>query len=145
MFDNGDDAVRSLEMRFLFDRAFAASRLGRPDIADLFVRAAERLLGVASPAIARAVSLISSRKGTGQTVAASLINRINPTQAAAVAVIWLIRGARRPAIDALAQAFRDDPVFNDTMRILCARALPPVSATEATKVVPIETAAAYRR
>lgn len=145
MFDNGDEAVRSLEMRFLFDRAFAASQSGRPDMADLFVRAAERLLSLSSPAIAQDVSLISSRKGTGQTVATSLINRVNPTQAAAVATIWTLRGARRPAIDALSEAFRDDPEFVATVKMLCWRAFEPIAATEATKVVPIGPAASYRR
>lgn len=46
----------------------------------------------------------------------------------------------------LAEIFRDNPIFNETVRMLCARIMPPALSTKSVKFVePNETAAAYRR
>lgn len=121
MSDNGDDVVQSLEFRFLVDRAIAASRSGHPATTDLFVRAAERLLTASLPYAARDISLIASRKVAGAAAALSLVKRLTPMQAAAVALIWILRGARKPALQGLAEAFRGDEAFGHALRRLCPR------------------------
>lgn len=87
MLNTGDDVVRSLEFRYAIDRAVAAQQAGRADVADIFVRAAERLFGIALPDLARDVSMIASRKGVGRTVAGNLAGRLSPTSAAALMII----------------------------------------------------------
>jgi hypothetical protein len=134
----------------LVDRTLSTRRAGRSDLADVFVRAAEGLIATALPAHADAIASIASRKGDGRSIGSALAQHLSPASAAAVNVIWLLRGARRPAIDALAEAFRDDPIFNDTIRVLCARAFPPESPpapsmVEDVRPPVVETAAAYRR
>ncbi len=139
------DIANSLELRFLIDRHLAARRADQTEVASVYAHAAEGLLTATTPAHANAISSVASRKGDGRSIGSALAQQLSPGSAAAVNVIWLIRGARRPAIDALSEAFRDDPVFNDTIRMLCARVLPPAGTTEAAKLAPIEMAAAYRR
>lgn len=121
MLGNADDVVRSLEFRFMVDRAVAAWLLGRPDVAAAFVRAAERLFEVAVPDLALDVSMIASRKGVGRIVAGRLANRLTPTQAAAVMIIWKLRGARRTALQRLTEAFRGNMAFSYALRALCPR------------------------
>lgn len=145
MFENADDAARSLEFRFLVDRAIAARQLGHPDAADAFVRAAERLLETAMKDVAYEVSKIASRKGVGAHTALALAPRLSPVQAAAVTTIWLLRGARRPAIEALSGAFRQNPTFNEMMKVLCARAVPPVQRPFEFPSPQVEVAAPHRR
>lgn len=145
MISDGTYAVTSLELRFLVDRHLVARRIGQREMASVYAHAAEGLLTATMPAHATAIASVASRKGDGHLIASALAQRLSPTAAAAVNVIWLIRGARRPAIDAMAEAFRDDPMFNDMIRMLCARALSPALSTEPVKVEPFETAAAYRR
>ena len=144
MFGNGEDVNRSLEFRFLVDRAILALRSGRPDLTDVFVRAAERLLGVSHSAISTDVSLIASRKGAGSNIATDLVKRLTAAQAAAVTTVWLLRGARRPAIDTLASAFRHVPAYDDTLRLLWAGVLP---VNNSSNCVPaqMEVAAPHRR
>lgn len=118
----GDDEVScSLEFRFLVDRALAARETGRHDVADVFSRAAEGLLVAALPAVASDVTMIASRKGVGGEIATDLARRLSGMSAAAVNVVWLLRGARLPAVRALSEAFRGDAMFADTIRTLCAR------------------------
>lgn len=145
MLNIGADITASLELRFLVDRHLAARRVGQGDIASVYAHAAEGLLTAALPTHANAIASVASRKGDGRSIGSALAQRLSPASAAAVNLIWLIRGARRPAIDALAEAFRDDVVFNDTIRTLCARALAPAAPTEAAKPAPIEVAASHRR
>lgn len=140
-----DVAPTSLELRFLIDRHLAARRAGQNQLAGVYARAAEGLITTALSDHGEAIASVASRKGDGHLIASALAQRLSPTAAAAVNVIWLIRGARRPAIDAMAEAFRDDPMFNVMIRMLCARALSPALSTEPVKVEPFETAAAYRR
>lgn len=145
MLNIGTDISNSIELRFLIDRCLAARRVGEADVANIYAHAAEGLLTTALPDHADDISSVASRKGVGRFIGSALAQSLWPAEAAAIGVIWLLRGARRPAIDALAEAFQNDPVFNDTVRMLCSRALPPVVATEASTALPIETAAAYRR
>lgn len=139
------EIASSLELRFLVDRHLVARRAGQTGVAGVYAHAAEGLLTAALPAHATAIANVASRKGDGHSIGSALAQRLTPASAAAVNVIWLLRGARRPAIDALAEAFRNDPVFNDTIRMLCARALPPAASTEIGTPESIEMSAAYRR
>jgi hypothetical protein len=140
-----NEVATSIELRFLVDRHLAARRIGQDRVASVYAHAAEGLLTTALPAHSHAISRIASRKGDGRSIGAALALRLTPAQAAAVSMIWLLRGARRPAIGALSEAFRNEPEFNDTMRMLCARIMPPASNAEAARPTPIEIAAAYRR
>jgi hypothetical protein len=140
-----NEVTTSLELRFLIDRHLAARHAGHHNVANVYAHAAEGVLTAAMPAHANAIASVASRKGEGRTIGSTLAQRLTPASAAAVNVIWLIRGARRPAIDAMAQAFREDVVFNDTIRTLCARVLPPAASTGTVKAEPIEMSAAYRR
>jgi len=137
------EIANSLELRFLVDRHLAARRVDRVDVANVYAHAAEGLLTAAMPTHANAIASVASRKGDGHSIGSALAQTLTPTSAAAVNVIWLIRGARRPAIDALAEAFQDDVVFNDTIRMLCRRVLPSV-APMVEHTPPVEIAAAYR-
>lgn len=138
------DFATSLEFRFVVDRYLAARRVGHDAVAAVYAHAAEDLLITAMPTHANAIASVASRKGDGRSIGSALAQHLSPASAAAVNVVWLLRGARRPAIDALTEAFRNDVEFNDTTRTLCARALEPDATTEAAKPTPIEIAAAYR-
>lgn len=135
-----DDALASC-----IDRCIDARRRGALQVSDAFARCAQAIACHELPEAACAIESVASRKGDGHSIGSALAQRISPASAAAVNVIWLLRGARRPAIDALAETFRDNPIFNDTIRMLCARIMPPALRTEPVKAGPIETAAAYRR
>lgn len=121
MLPNGDAVAQSLEFKFLVDRAVAARQAGRLDVADLFIRAAERLFEATVPDLAGDIAAIASRKGVGAVVAARLAGRLSPTSAAAVTIIWALRGARTPALQSLTGAFRDDEAFGHALRVLCPR------------------------
>lgn len=140
-----DDVTNSLELRFLIDRHLVARCVGQQEIANIYAHAAEGLLTAVMPSHASAISNVASRKGDGRSIGSALAQSLSPASAAAVNVIWLLRGARRPAIDTLAEPFRDSVEFNNTIRTLCARALAPSDITETNRPAPIETAAAYRR
>lgn len=138
--------MTSVELRFLIDRHLAARGAGQHDVADVYARAVEGLLIAALPKYADAIAGVARRKGEGKSIGGALAQCLSPMAAAATFVVWSCRQARRPAVDALGQAFRGDPFFNDTIRTLCSRVSPPVGGTEAPKAtLPIETAAAYRR
>lgn len=121
MLNTGDDVFGSLEFRYAIDRAVAARQAGRADVADIFIRTAERLFGAALPDLAREVSMIASRKGAGRTVAGSLAGRMSPTSAAALMIIWTLRGARRTALQRLTEAFGGDEAFSHALKALCPR------------------------
>jgi hypothetical protein len=121
MIDAGDDVSCSFEFRFLVDRALAAREAGRHDVADVFSRAAEGLLIAALPDVASDVAMVASRKGVGGDLAQRMANRLSGATAAAVSLVWLLRGARQPAVRALSEAFRRDPLFRDTIIALCGR------------------------
>jgi hypothetical protein len=102
------------------------------------------------PDHADAISKVASRKGDGRSIGSALAQSVSPTTAAAILVVWSCRHARRPAIDALTEAFLDDPIFNDTIRTLCARIIPPTLGTVPTSLpsmttAPIEVASPRRR
>lgn len=139
------ETAHSLELRFLVDRHLAARRAGQSEIAGVYAHAAEGVLTAAMPAHANAIASVASRKGDGRSIGSALAQSLSPASAAAVNVIWLLRGARRPAIDALTEAFRNDAVFIDTFQMLCARVSPSAPSAEIAKPAPIEIAAAYRR
>lgn len=121
MFKNGDDVAQSIEFKFLIDRAIVARQSGRFDVAEAFGRAAERLFEAGAPDLASDIAMIASRKGAGAVVARTLADRLSPVSAAAVAAIWLLRGARRPALRSLAGAFGDDETFRHAFYDLCRR------------------------
>lgn len=132
----------------MIDRYLAARRIGQNEVAGVYANAAEGLLTAALPAHSNAIAKVASRKGKGRSIGSALAQRLSPMTAAAVFVVWSCRQARRPAVDALAEAFRDDPVFNDTIRKLCARVIPPPCTPNNDAVgpaAPFETAASYRR
>ena len=140
------NAATSLELHFLIDRHLAARRVGQTEQAAVYARAAEGLIAASLPEHAEAISSVASRKGDGRLIGRALALKLTSVSAAAVNVIWLIRGARRPAINALAEAFRDDVVFSETIRMLCARALPAaIPIGEHVRSPPTEIAAPYRR
>jgi hypothetical protein len=133
----------------LVDRALTAQQSGRRDMAAVFGRAAQGLLEAAMPDVAHSVAKIASRKGPGCEVAQGLSSRLTPATAAAVATIWTLRGARRPAVKALTAAFGDHPEFVATTKLLCRRVfdpnLPSPSVSPVTSVAPFEAAAPHRR
>lgn len=120
-----DTIATSIELRFLVDRHLAARRAGQDELAGVYAHAAEGLLTTALPSHADAIAAVASRKGDGRTIGSALAQSVSPTTAAAIFVVWSCRQARRPAIDAVSEAFRNDPVFNETIRLLCARIIPP--------------------
>lgn len=120
-----NDFATSIELRYLVDRALAARQAGRRDVADIFGRAAQGLLEVSMPDLAHDVSRIASRKGEGCAVASKLALRVTPTAAAAVMIAWTLRGARQRAIQTLCDAFRHEPEFDQTVKLLCRRVLEP--------------------
>lgn len=134
-----DALLESIEFRFAIDRAFAAHEAGRRYVADAFARAAEAILKLALPDIADDVALTASRKGRGDAIGPRLAPHLTADTAAAVAVVWMLRGARQPAVRALSEAFRSEPEFDATIRLLCSRivASPPPPAMS---MVPIEVA-----
>lgn len=116
-------AVGSLELRFLVDRAFAARTFGQLSLADALDRATERYICVLIPNFADEISKVASRKGEGDIIAKRLSEKLSPELAATVALVWLLRGARRSGVTALSKAFRRQPGFDDTLRMLCRRVL----------------------
>lgn len=147
MLSNNMDVVTSLELRFLIDRHLAARSAGHHDVAVVYAHAAEGLLRAMMPTHSRAIANVSSRKGDGRLIGSALARQLPAAPAAAVNVVWLLRGARRPAIEALSEAFRHNPIFDAAIRMLCSRTMPPLPTSNnvAVKTMPIETAAAYRR
>lgn len=113
----------SLELRFLIDRALHAHAHRQPDQADAFAKCAERLIRTTLPAIADDISQISSRKGDGHAIAARLLAHLTARTAAEVASVLLLRRCRRPVLDAISKAFGGDPVFAQTVAVLCGRAV----------------------
>lgn len=126
---NADEVITSLELHFLIDRHLAARRAGHHDMASVYGHAAQGLLAATMPAHADAIASVASRKGEGRSIGSALAQTMSPALAAAVCTVWLIRGARRPAIDALASAFGNDPAFLATVKMLCRRVFETVPMT----------------
>lgn len=126
-------------LEIIVDRALLARRLGLHGLAVVLAHAAEGLLAIALPTHANAIASVASRKGDGRSIGSALAQCLSPATAAAVNVIWLLRGARRPAMDALAEAFGDDPEFVATAKVLCRRVFEPVSATAPMMSSPTST------
>ncbi len=116
-------------LQIIVDRALLARRLGLHALAVVLAHAAEGLLTTGLPTHANAIASVASRKGDGRSIGSALAQCLSPAMAATVNVIWLLRGARRPAIDALAEAFGDDPEFVATAKMLCRRVFEPIPAT----------------
>lgn len=119
------DIANSLELRFLIDRHIAARRVGHDDLANVYAHAAEGLLTAGLPTHADAIASVASRKGDGRLIGSALAQRLSPMTAAAIFIVWSCRQARRPAIQTLSNAFRKDPAFNETVRLLCAGIFTP--------------------
>jgi hypothetical protein len=134
-------------MRFLIDRALAAQQGGDADVADAFARTAEAILRSSFPKVATDIALAASRKGRGDEIGARLVEHLDPASAASVAIVLMLRGARRPVIDVLAASSGRDPEFNETIRRLCGRVFASVSSpsNDSPEWVSIEVAASPRR
>lgn len=146
MLSMSADVATSLELRFLIDRHLAARRSDQNQVASVCAHAAEGLITTALPVHADAIGSVASRKGDGHLIGCALAQHLSPASAAAVSVIWMLRGARRPAIDALAEAFQNDPIFNDTIRLLCSRIIPRTEASPPPMTItPIEVASPRQR
>ncbi|WP_395648362.1 hypothetical protein [Terricaulis sp.] len=136
----------------MIDRALLAHRLGRNDVQRVFSHAAQGLLEAALPEIATSFSKAASRQGQGEVIAASMIQHLTPKAAASVCVIWMLRGARSPAIKALKDAFGAQPEFDATIVMLCWRLFGPAITTSSSVIAtsplgpftPIEASAPYR-
>jgi len=136
----------------MIDRALLAHRLGRNDVQRVFSHAAQGLLEAALPEIATGFSKAASRQGQGDVIAAGMIPHLTPATAATVCVVWMLRGARSPAINMLKDAFGAQPEFNETIVILCRRLFEPATAITSINVAstptmlftPIETSVPYR-
>lgn len=139
------DFAASTELRFLLDRCFAAHQANRPELAGAFARAAEAILRSALPEIADDIAQAASRKGRGDAIGARLAQHLDALSAGCVALVLLLRGARRPAIDTLTNAFRNDAEFEATVKALCPRAIPAARLAHAVPLPQIEVAAPYRR
>lgn len=134
------------------DRALLARQEGKLDVSVAFVRAAEGVLRVDLHHLAADIARVASRQGQGDVIAAGMIPHLTPRAAAAVCVVWMMRGARSPAINTLQQAFGTDPLFNSTIRILCRQVFEPAITTASNVIAtsplgpftPIETSAPYR-
>jgi hypothetical protein len=113
----------------IVDRALLARRLGLNGLAAVLAHAAEGVLMAALPMHAHAIASVASRKGDGRSIGSALAQCLSPATAAAVNVIWLLRGARRPAIDGLSEAFGDHPDFVATAKMLCRRVFESAPAT----------------
>lgn len=134
-----DAFVASLEFRFTLDRAFAAYKAGQSDVADAFARTAEAILQSAIPAIASDIAKAASRKGQGAEIGGRLAQHLTPALAACAAIVLLLRGARRPVVDALSAEFGKHPDYGTTVRVLCGRVFESVTLTSAIST-PILTA-----
>lgn len=116
-------------LEIIVDRALLARRLGLHGLAVVLAHAAEGVLTAALPMHANAIASVASRKGDGRSIGSALAQCLSPATAAVVNVIWLLRGARRPAMDALAKAFGDQPEFVATAKMLCRRVFESAPAT----------------
>lgn len=136
------DIAAPTELRFLLDRCFAAHQSNRPELADAFARAAEAILRATFPIIADDIAQAASRKGRGDVIGARLVQRLDAPSAACVAMVLLLRGARRPVIDTITRTFQHDDAFNATVRTLCGRMFGSESQTVSSPPnLPMEVAA----
>jgi hypothetical protein len=125
-------------MRFLLDQSLSARVAGDVEVACAFVRAAEALVRSAFPDIAVDLALAASRKGRGNEIGSRLAQHLDAASAACVALVLTLRGSRRPVVDSLRDAFRNEPMFEATMRLLCRRVFEPESAaTHMLHVMPV--------
>jgi hypothetical protein len=146
MLESDEGVHRSLEFRFLIDRALAANQSHQIDLADAYARAAEGIVKAHFPHLATDIATAASRKGQGAEIGVRLAQHLDPSSAGCVALVLLLRGARKPVINTLASAFRHDPEFDATVKMLCGRVFEPASTIAPPELthVPIEVASAYR-
>ncbi|QGZ93330.1 hypothetical protein [Terricaulis silvestris] len=127
-----DDVATSLELRFFLDRCFVAHQTRRPDLADIYARAAEAVLRAAFPQLAADIGRTASRKGNGDVIGARLAQHLSARSAAVVATVLTLRGARKPVVQALSAEFGSHPEFVATTKMLCRRVFDPLLATTST-------------
>lgn len=142
-----DDVTTSLAFRFMIDQALVANRDGQLTALDVYARAAEGLVKAMLPDHSKVIAAVASRKVAGREIGLALAQRLSPAAAAAVNVVWLLRDARRTSTDAISEAFRQDAVFDDTVRSLCARIFTPTTVVAPglpMSAKTIEVASAYR-
>jgi len=119
----------SQDLFFLVDRSLLARRNGHLALSCELARSAEAVLRADLPNVSDLIGKAASRKGRGEAIGARLVQSLDAGMAACVALVLLLRGARRPVTDALRNAYGGDPEFNDTIRLMCRRVFEPVSAT----------------
>lgn len=137
-----------LEIHFLIDRALASRRRGLRTLSGDFARAAEGILKSSLPHLADDIAAVASCKGKGDVIGGRLAQHLDASSAACLALVLLLRGARKRVVDTLASVFRDDPEFNATIRMLCGRVFEPTATAIASQKVgatTIEVAAPRRR
>lgn len=146
---NANHIANSVEFRFLLDRCLAAHEAKRPNVADAYARAAEVLLRAEFPHVTNDIARAASKKGQGEVIGALLAQHLTPRSAACAALVLVLRGARKPVVNALTSAFEKHPEFNATIRTLCRRVFEPVQATpwisSVTSHVLFEAAAPHHR
>lgn len=147
MQQSSRETATSIQMRFLVDQSLSARLAGDADVADAFARAAEAILRSSFPQVAADIASAASRKGQGDAIGARLAQHLAPQSAACVAIVLMLRGARKPVVDALSSAFGRDLEFNETIKTLCGRVFASVSSpsNDAPEWVSIEVAASHRR
>ncbi|MEQ1808313.1 MAG: hypothetical protein ABL889_00200 [Terricaulis sp.] len=109
------------EVHYLVDRAFEARLAGHPLLANAFARAAEKILRLSYPTVAREIALAAGRKGQGRVLGERLSQYLDARPAACVAVVLMLLEARRTAVSALTEAYSSETAFWSTFRTLCAR------------------------
>lgn len=113
------------DLQEVLDRLIIAHRRGHRSVASAFAKCAEELLCSAYPAAAAAISSAASRKGSGSILAGQIVPYLDAAGAAAVVVVLMLRGARRPVVRAISEVFAGDMNFGNAQRILCRRMLEP--------------------
>lgn len=132
------DVAASTELRFLLDRCFAAHQANRPELADALARAAEAIMRSSFPEIADDIARAASRKGRGHAIGARLVQHLDAPSAACVAMVLMVRGARKPAVNALVAAFGHHPEFVATTRMLCRRVFDGIPALASSSMTVME-------
>lgn len=114
------DAARVLDL--LIDRSLASHEQGHPTLARAYACAGETLLRYVFLDRAASISKACSRKGRGTELGYELADRLCSTCIACIAVVLLLRGARRPVLVALASRITSVWNYENTVMRLCRRA-----------------------
>ena len=113
------------ELDALVDRLIFFYQARKLPVAEAYSRCAEALLVHMYAPAADAISLAASRKGMGDVLANKIVPHLDGAGAAAAVTILMFRGARRPVVTAISNAFTANPEFHQVQRRLCRRVLRP--------------------